>query len=273
MKQSEESFSPLLTHELLSQLATDMDDETVTAIILHGSYARGDAIAPYSDIDLVRLLKETPERRQSKRFIWYKGYLLNLSSRPLSLYREWLTVPQEALFRIATIREAHILLDKEGTFATFQQEALNWRWDPLQEAANAYASQSMVELSETILRMLGALQLQKTVMLTQRILHHVLPTVTRALLIQRGILIRGNHAVQQVQEALGLDSLWTRLYMQAAGVALHGEATTIEARGIAALRLYEETVRLLQPALLPEHWETIKGLLHVVNQRLNEPIT
>ncbi len=272
MTNSEKPLSPLLSNEFLFQLASELDDETVTAIILHGSYARGDAVPPYSDIDLVRLLKETPERRQQKRFIWYKGYLLNLSSRPLSLYKEWLTIPQEALFRVSTIREARILLDKEGTFAAFQQEAHNWCWEVLQEAANRYVSQSMVELSETILRMLGALQFHRTVMLVQRIIHHVLPAVTRALAIQQGMLVKGNNYVQQVQETLGMDSLWTCLYMQAAGVALHGEPTTIEARAIAALRLYQETIRLLQPALLAEHQETIKDLLRRVDQRLNEQI-
>lgn len=55
---------------LLNELIAELDDETVTAIILHGSYARGTATPPYSDVDLVRILYETPERQQQKRFIW-----------------------------------------------------------------------------------------------------------------------------------------------------------------------------------------------------------
>jgi hypothetical protein len=249
-----------------------LDDETVTAVILHGSYARGDATPPYSDIDLVRILKETPERTQQKRFLWWNGYLLNLSSRPLSIYRGWLTQPQEAIFRLSTIQDATILLDKDGAFRSFQEEIRNWGWEPLQGAADRYASQTLVELSETILRILGALQSQDTVTLVQRIIHHVLPNVTKAIAVQRGMLIR-KHYVQQIQETVGGNSRWTRLYMHAAGVPVQEEATTIEARGRATLCLYQETVRLLQGALLPEHKETIEVLLRMVHQCLDKEIT
>ena len=266
-------FSPVLSSEFLARLIADLDDETVTAIILHGSYARGDAMPPYSDVDLVRILHETPERKQQKRFIWYNGYLLNLSSRPLSIYKEWLTLPQEAIFRFSTIQDARILLDKQGIFRAFQQETRNWQWEPLQAAANRYASQVIVELSETVLRTLRALQFQRTVMLVQRILLHILPGVVKAIAVQQGMLIRGNNFLQQVQETVGMDSDWTRYYMQAAGIAVGSLSPSLEARGIAALRLYQETVRLLSPHLLPEHRETVEVLVNMVDQRLDEQIT
>jgi len=120
MENTRLSSSSFLSSEFLSQLTSELDDGTVTAIILHGSYARGDAMPPYSDIDLVRILHETPERKQLKRFIWYDGYRLNLFSRSLSIYKEWLTIPQEAIFRLSTIQDARILLDKDGTFCAFQ---------------------------------------------------------------------------------------------------------------------------------------------------------
>jgi predicted nucleotidyltransferase len=272
-----ENIEPLpstsLPHAFLSKLIPEIDDEEVTAIILHGSYARGDAIPPYSDVDLVRILYETPERKQQKRFIWYDGYLLNLSSRPLSIYKDWLTIPQEAIFRVSTIRDAHILLDKDGAFHAFQQEALHWRWEPLQEAANRYASQIIVELSETVLRTLGALRFQRTTMLVQRIILHILPGVTRAIAVQRGMLIRGNNTLQQVQETLGEDSVWTHNYMHAAGIVADGISNTIEARSIAALRLYQETVRFLYSHLLTEHRETVEVLMTMIDQMLDEKIT
>jgi predicted nucleotidyltransferase len=272
-----ENIEPLpsgsLPQALLAKLIPELDDETVTAIIFHGSYARGDAIPPYSDVDLVRILHETPERKQQKRFIWYDGYLLNLSSRPLSIYKEWLAIPQEAIFRISTIQDAHILLDKEGVFRAFQQEALHWRWEPLQEAANRYASQVIVELSETVLRTLGALQLQRTTMLVQRIILHILPGVTKALVVQRGIILRGSNTLQRLQETLGEDSAWTRNYMHAAGIPHDGVSNTIEARSIAALRLYQETVRFLHPYLLAEQRETVDVLMNRIDQMLQEKIT
>src|SRR4051794_14044459 len=127
MEQNYHSFSSL-PPPFFTQFLPTLDDEAVTAIILHGSYSRGEALPPYSDIDLVRILKETPKRQQQKRFIWWEDYLLNLSSRPLSIYRDWLLQPQEAIFRITTLQDALILVDKEGIFQSFQQELRSWSW-------------------------------------------------------------------------------------------------------------------------------------------------
>jgi predicted nucleotidyltransferase len=264
-----DSASPTLSDNFLSQLVIDLDDDTVRAIILHGSYARGDAVPPYSDIDLVRITKETPDRTQQKRFIWYNSYLLNLSSRPLSIYQEWLSAPEEAIFRIQSIREARILLDKDGAFRTFQQEAMKWTWEPLQTAANAYASQLLNEESEIILKILRALQKPDIITLTEMVMLDLLSTVTDAIAVQRGILVKsGNSYLHQVQDSVGLDSAWTRYYMDAVGATKI--PLTIEQRSIAALYLYQETVQLLRSTLLPEHEKAMQPLLKMINDALHE---
>jgi predicted nucleotidyltransferase len=266
-------YSTSLSGEFLSQLIRELDDDTVIAIILHGSYARGDATPPYSDLDLVRILRETPDRKQQKRFIWRNDYLLNLSSRPLSIYKEWLKIPQEAIFRVSTIRDADILLEKDGDFRAFQQETLNWKWEPLQKAADAYVSQLMVELTEVVLRTLGALRFHKTAMLVERIILHILPAVTEAVAVQKGILIHGNNYLRQVQEVMGLDSAWTRYFLEAAGETHDKEAFKgIERRGVAAVRLYQETVQVLKAHFSPEHLKTIEKLLAMADHMLDKEI-
>ncbi|GCE22236.1 nucleotidyltransferase domain-containing protein [Dictyobacter kobayashii] len=260
------SSSTHLSDTFLQKLVADIDNETVTAIILHGSYARGNANPPYSDIDIVRITRETSERHQQKQFIWYDSYLLNLSSRPLSIYKEWLRIPQEAIFRLSTIRDAHILLDKEEVFHAFQQEISHWTWSSLQADADAYASRLLAELSEVILRTLGAIHRGDTTMLVERICLHILPAVMEAVGVQGGILARGNHYLQQVQETIGLQSAWTQYYMQAAGVS--SSPLSIEQRGIAAIRLYQETVSSLASHIQPEHMQTIEILLHTIDHLL-----
>lgn len=275
MSTSFPSFPASLSDEFLARLIAELDDERVRAIILHGSYVRGDAQPPYSDIDLVRIMQETSERTQQKCFLWYEGYLLNLSSRPLSSYQEWLKIPQEAIFRVATVQEARILLEKDGAFRAFQQETRDhWTWEPLQQAANAYASQLLLEQTEIILKLLRAIQETNEVMLLDMILSDILPTVTEAIAVGRGVVIRsGNTYLRQVQEIAGLDSAWTRFYMMAAGVSPQGtDPLSLVQRGMAALRLYRETVQLLQPSLLPDHWQTIGALLRVVDQVLGKPL-
>src|SRR5690348_2967982 len=106
----------LLSDEFLARLIVELDSETVRAIILHGSYARGDALPPYSDIDLVRIVQEAPAHLDQKRFLYRDGYLLSISSRPLSVYRKRFAQPEKAIFAVPGVREALILLDKDGGF-------------------------------------------------------------------------------------------------------------------------------------------------------------
>lgn len=58
-----------LSDVLLSELVTELDNDAVTAIILRGSYARGDAVA-YSDVDLTRLVKKQSEPTRRKQFTY-----------------------------------------------------------------------------------------------------------------------------------------------------------------------------------------------------------
>jgi hypothetical protein len=133
-------------------------------------------------------------------------------------------------------------------------------------AANAYAGQLLSDLSEVILRTLGAVEFHRTIMLIERIYLHILPGVTEAVSVQRGIVAKGNTYLYQIQEHVGHDSAWTRSYMEALGVQ---SASSLEQRGIAALRLYQETVHLLKSYLLPDHLQTIMPLMGMIDQVLH----
>jgi predicted nucleotidyltransferase len=259
-----------LPDEFLARLVTELDDETVRAIILHGSYARGDAIPPYSDVDLVRIVFETPEVCEHKRFLAREGYLLSVSTRPLSAYHQRLALPEKAIFTISGIQEARILLDKDGAFHQFQQEVLNWQWSPLQEAANAYASRLLLEQTEIVLKILRALHRSDVVALIDMITFDLLPAVTDAIAVQQGIVVTsGNTYLHQVQEAIGVDTDWTRSYMTVADAT--GEpipSIPLEQKGKAALRLYQATVRLLDSFLLLEHREPIMMVMQMIDERL-----
>jgi len=263
-------FSASLSSEFLCRLISQLDDDTVRAIILHGSYARGEALPPYSDVDLVRIVREMPDRKEQKRFIWFDGYLISISSRPLSVYRESFATPERAIFVVPGIQEAHILLDKDGLFSVLQQEAKAFRWEPLQEAADAYASQLLMEQAEIVLKVLRSLSLSDVVALSDMVLD-LLSATTEAIVVQRGILVRsGNTYFHQVQEELGQNSLWTHYHLRTAGIAMKMEAIpSMEERGIAALHLYQETSQLLQPHVLSEQWKVIDGVLRVIEHALS----
>lgn len=258
-----------LSEEFLTQLATELNEETVTAIILHGSYARGDALPPYSDIDLVRITEETSPLPRKKRYIWRNGYLISFSSRPLSIYREWFAAPEEAIFRVRGVQEARILLEKDSGFRTFQQEAMAFRWEPLQEKANAYASQLLLEQTEMVLHLQRAQALNDTIALMDMTLE-LFSGSTDAMAVQRGVLVKsGNTYYHQVQQSVGADTAWTRYHNQAAGID-PATVPSIEKRSIAALALYRETIQFLQPYLVPEHWQVIEPLLSILHQMLRK---
>src|SRR5581483_506697 len=136
------SFFPTILPDIfLSRLVAELDDDTVRAIILRGSYARGDAVPPFSDVDLTRIIQETSGSHLPKYYVWREGYAVSVSSHSYAGYRERLQRPQEAIFAVTGIQEARILLDKDMAFSAFQQEAINFQWEPLQKAANIYAGQ------------------------------------------------------------------------------------------------------------------------------------
>jgi hypothetical protein len=247
----------------LSKLVTEFDETTVTAMVLVGSYARG-------DVDMIRFVYDMQEQAQQKLYTYRDGRLIGLVTRTLSQYREWFTLPQHALFVVPSIREARILLDKEGAFSRLQQEAHSFAWEPLQVAANAYASTIMMEYTEYVHKILRALLLGDELALSEMILD-LLAAVTDAVTVQRGILATsGNTYFRQVQESIGLESAWTRYHRFISGIGNMSRGTaSIEASGVAALRLYKETAQLLRSALVSPNREVIEQTVLVIDHALS----
>lgn len=247
-----------LPESFLSNLVAELDDDTVIAIILHGSYAHGDA-TPYSDVDITRIVKEGPDPLLQKRFIIRDNYLVSVSTRTIEQYRQRFRLPQEAIFAVPTVRHARVLLERNRTFNQLQQEAQAFRWEPLQNAANLYANHILLEYTEYVLKIVRALFLRDTLALSEMAPALVM-AMTDAMAVQRGIfMMSGNTYFRQVQESIGLDSPWTSYHRRAAGIDT--DTVTIkplEARGFAALHLYRETVQLLHSCLCSEHREVIE---------------
>ncbi len=215
------------------------------------------------------IIQENSQGHQAKQYIWRDGYAVSVSAWSLSAYRERLQQPEEAIFAVPGIQEARILLEKDGAFRAFQQEVLAFRWEPLQFSANAYAGQTLMDQTEIILKMFRALQFHNMTLLAEVILLDLVPTITEAFVVQRGILIRsGNTYFQQAQEAAGQQSAWTHFHRQAVGVE-HDPLLSLEQRGIATLRLFQETARLLQPFLHTEHQDAITPLIGMIDRELS----
>jgi predicted nucleotidyltransferase len=258
-----------VSEAFLTRLVTELDNEQVSAIILKGSCARGDETV-YSDVDLTVFLHIEPARSFHQRF-YRDGRLISVGTHTFEYYRRAFLRPEEAIFVVPSTREARILLDKEGLFRQLQQEAKDWTWEPLQEVANRYACETMQEYTEIALKALRALLVQDALALAEMtlLLFHA---VTMAIAVQRGILsMSGNSYFRQVQESVGFDTAWTRYHNLIAGVNtfLVSEDNLPERRGIAALRLYQETMCLLHPVLqVSQYGEVVTQTSKVIEEAL-----
>lgn len=237
-----------VSEAFLTRLVAELDSEQVTALILKGSCARGEETV-YSDVDLTIFLRTELAHSLHQRF-YREGRLISIGTHTFEYYRRAFLRPEEAIFIVPSTREARILFDKEGLFQQLQQEARDWTWEPLQEAANRYACETMLEHTEIALKALRALLVQDALALAEMtlLLFHA---VTFAVAVQRGILsISGNSYFRQVQESVGYDTAWTRYHSVIAGVDASSVSNNLpEMRGVTALRLYQETARLLHPIL------------------------
>jgi predicted nucleotidyltransferase len=231
------------------------------AIVVFGSYATGRA-RPDSDVDLVcyvRALPEDPAEHYTIRFVGNRMVCVLLQR--LEDTREGLGCPERAVWSVPSLKNARVLLDSDGEFARLRETAERFDWGRLQESANVYASRRLMKFAEEAMKLGSALRRSDNHgILTETIwLVLGLPMV---IAVQRGIFLENETRIPwQVQEALGTDSAWSRHYRQAAGYDPPSEGAGIRGRGIAAVALYAETVRLMDKCLRTEHREVVERVL------------
>jgi hypothetical protein len=243
--------------DLIGNLLAEFADADTIGMLLAGSHARGDA-TPYSDIDLIRFAPVLPEADADRYTLAYReGHLVSVSTTTVDAKRAELSRPETAIWVVPGLRQARILLDRDGALAALLHHAQAFRWEPLQTAADAYASYEVMGLAEEVHKVLGALGCndESTALYAT---WGLASGLIRAVTVQRGVLIQTENAYfRQVQEAAGLDSAWSCAFRIAVGL----EMAPVTARAIAALRLYHETAMLLSSALQTQHLPGIRGAL------------
>ena len=265
------AYAPL-PDEFLGALLAEVDGDDLIGVLLGGSYARGDA-TPFSDIDLARFVPDAAGPGP-KRFTYCDGRLVSIATKTVAAWRSEFTRPERAIVAVPSLREARILLDKDGSLSALQREAMAFTWEPLQAAADNFASYVVMDSAEWVHKILGALPRRDASSLAYATggLHL---NMVEVIAVQRGILIQSqNTYFRQVQASVGEDTLWTQCHSLLTGSV--SSRDTIDAtppaappaveRGLAALRLYQATVALLWPILLPAHREVVGQTLLVLRQ-------
>ena len=261
-----------ISDEFLHALAAELVGPDTLAIILVGSVADGDP-TPYSDIDLAHIVT-VPHAGPELRYYYRDGRLVGVATRQLDWYREVLTRPERALFALASLRTARILIDSDEIFRAFQREVQQFSRASLQPAADRYASTLLMQLAEAAHKVLSAL-LRKNRLALFEATSSLIFGLTQAVAVQRGVLVAGSSRyLRQVQESVGPDSAWTRYHRLAMDAdepeAPQAPGTSIEARAMAALRMYQETVRLLRATIQPEYQVVVDQAADLIDTALDQ---
>lgn len=248
----------------LGKLTQQFRDDGVVAIVLMGSFARGDA-GRYSDIDLVRFLGVDGVARDAQTHLVDQMFVVVSDMTP-SESEAWFADPDKASSCIAGVRSARPLWDPHDYFADIQKRAQAFVWDePMQAKADVWASGQMVGWIEEVQKGLEGLRRHDTGrMLNAR--HGLSWGLTDVVRVQRGILITGDNTIYpEVAASFGHDSPWVSLSRQVFGIS---DGLTLAEQVSAGLWLYVLTVDLLGTAIQPEDEALLKEAVRRIEREL-----
>lgn len=257
-----------IPEELLARLTAEFITADTVGLLFTGSHARGDATR-FSDVDLGRFVTALPEAEEERyTLLWREGWLISLFTTTIQARRAELTRPESAIWAVPGMRQARILFDRDGSLAALRAEAEVFRWEPLQEAANAYASYQLAGLAEEAHKVMAGLY-RGDEMLALYGTYGLVLGLARAIAVQRGALMHTENVFfRQVQEAVGIASPWAAAFRRAVGLdPAPSDVAPAMWRATAALQLYAETAVLFAPILQPHHRQVVEATMDTINRR------
>lgn len=254
-------LSDEILHELIAEYAPGSQ-----GLLLTGSFARGDA-TEHSDVDLWRIVQEPPRTESQRYQLFIRGnYLVSLSQATLEEKEADLCKPEAAIWIVPAIRQAQVLYDPHSALSALQAKADGFIWEPLQQSANAYASEELMGYAEEVHKVINGLARQDDLLVVYALmaLSYALPKI---IAVQRGILIPTENVLfSQVYQEMGQSSNWCELHQKTLGLVKNDQQPL--ARGKASLALYQNTVERLTPWILPQHAAVIESTLRLIEKIL-----
>lgn len=211
---------------VLDLITAELAVEGAQAVVVMGSFARGDA-SPHSDIDLLAVGEG--QGRYERR----GGHLCVGSWSSAEAVLASFSDPAAVGAVIPGWREARILYDPDRTAALLQAQAQAWTWDQIERSAcNAYVAREIAGLAEEAHKLVAALE--RGARLTAAVQRNVLALRMAGIMAVHNRLLYGteNRLWDLVAAALG--DPWASV--QARAMGLGGESFEDTCR--AALHLY-----------------------------------
>ncbi len=258
-----------LSEHLLKSITSRFINEAVEAIILVGSYARGNA-KPDSDIDITLYLKDPDAISEFKRE-QYEGYQLSIFKTAPDHHKKSLKDPAALIWSLDYLRTAKALYDPHGTFASLQKEAQDFQWSSIQEAANVASSHKLEKYTEEVIKIVSGLKEKDDYAILNALswLYMGLPMV---MAVYRGILLTNESTFfQTVLHGVGEQSDWAKYFTIASGIKIiSSNYSAMQTRGIAGLYLYKETFNLMKESIDANDQATINNALTLITTQLKE---
>lgn len=246
--------------EKLQNLAWVLSAPPVQAVLLVGSYARGEA-GPYSDVDILRLVTAPTGGTGSR--LW-QGKLVNVSDADPETAQAWFSEPERAVEVVSGLRGARVLRDRVGTAEALVARAQAFVWTPrLQAKADRWASAQLVGWAEEAHKGLAGLQTGDT----GRLLNARFGLswgLAKTVRVQRGLLSDSDNAflteLQTELQGTPAGARWLGLLHETYG--LTGLPLSGQVR--AGVELYALTADLLGAALHPDDRPVIEHTVSLV---------
>jgi len=261
----------MMDPSFLQTLIERFDDPKIDALVLMGSYARGQA-HQYSDVDLARFTSAYGDGRSQEFRGLIADQLVVVNNLGPTAVNDIFTKPEIASSYLAGLRFARPLRDRNNTFADIQARAQAFTWDSdMQMKANQWASEALAGWSEDMRKGLAGLITNDI----GRLLSARFASswgLSRIMQIQRGVLHTSGHDFYHaVSDAVGTGSEWVRLRRIAFAISgASDSAPTLREQVVAGLQLYIETAQLLETALQPEDKPLIKQTIELIQDGLKK---
>jgi hypothetical protein len=256
-----------LPKDFIDSIINRLDGPNVIGISCAGSHARGQA-GRYSDVDLQVYVRALPEREYDRYTLRrWEDRLVSLHFNTLEAERLNLAHPEHALWAVPGLRQAMLLLDKDGSLADLQQAAVQFTWSTLQPLADEYAVEQLHGCAEEAHKILNGLDRrhEATVLYAA---WGLLKGLASGVAVQRGLLVETeNRYFDLLQESAGRGSGWTRAFRLALGADCGpAEAPPYQTRGAAALDLYRETTNLFEGLITDEYRAVIQSTNELIQE-------
>jgi predicted nucleotidyltransferase len=242
------------------RIARDISDKLVgegaEAVVLMGSYARGDAYAE-SDLDIHAIGKGPQQRLEHDR-----GLLISVSWATRRQNREAFRNPREVGAVIPAWRSAMIIYDPRGIAETLKKAAQDWSWKSLGSHVDTWVAEELTSYAEEVHKLVGNLRLgRRSAAAIQRFLLAV--RMAPILAVHHRILYdTENQLWDLVSTRMGAE--WTRLQ----GIALGESSRKFEETCRAALQLFFLVAQQVKPLLDERQYNVVANACKIAGYLL-----